>query len=110
MKMTDQMISERIGLPMDAIRAYCGKWGIRELALFGSVLRDDFDDTSDVDVLVTFADGIQHNLIDMVKMSDELETVLGRKVDLLTRKSVESNPNYIRRAVILESAQVIYAM
>jgi len=107
--MADQMISERIGLPMDAIRTYCEKWGIRELALFGSVLRDDFDKTSDVDVLVTFADGIRHSLIDMVKMADELETVLGRKVDLLTRKSVESSPNYIRRAAILESAQVIYA-
>jgi hypothetical protein len=42
-------------------------------------------------------------------MSEELEAVLGRKVDLLTRKSVEDSPNYIRRKSILASAQVIYA-
>lgn len=99
----------RIALPEKAIRTYCQKWGIRELAVFGSVLRDDFTDQSDVDVLLTFAPDARHTLFDLARMGDELEAILGRKVDLLTRKSVEESPNYIRRSSILDSAQVVYA-
>jgi hypothetical protein len=98
-----------IALPEGAIRAYCQKWGIRQLALFGSVLRDDFTNQSDVDVLLTFAPDMHYTLFDLAGMGDELEAILGRKVDLLTRKGIEENPNYIRRKSILSSAQVVYA-
>ena len=106
------MVQQRIAnlvLPMDALRTFCQRWGIRELALFGSVLRDDFDAASDVDVLVQFDDEVRRSLFDLVTMTDELEALFGRKVDLLTRKGVEESPNYIRRKAILDSAQVIYA-
>lgn len=96
-------------LPRGAIRDYCQRWSVCEFALFGSVLRDDFSDQSHIDVLVTFSDGVQYTLFDMVKMAEELEAILGRKVDLLTRKSVESSPNFVRRREILEAAEVIYA-
>ena len=96
-------------LPMDAIRDYCQKWSIREFAVFGSVLRDDFDAESDIDVLVEFHEGARRTLFDLVTMTEELETLLGRKVDLLTRKSVQESQNYIRRRSILRAAQVIYA-
>jgi predicted nucleotidyltransferase len=92
-----------------AIRTFCQRWGIQEFAVFGSMLRDDFNADSDVDVLITFHEGIGRSLFDMAQMADELEAIIGRKVDLLTRKSVEQSPNYIRRRSILESAQVIYA-
>ena len=98
-----------ITLPIDAIHAYCRKWNINEFAVFGSVLRDDFSDESDIDILVQFKDGTRRTLFDLVTMTDELEGVLGRKVDLLTHKSVEESPNYIRRRSILDSAEVIYA-
>jgi predicted nucleotidyltransferase len=106
--MTEQPALQ-IALPVDAIRAYCQKWNIRELALFGSVLRDDFDDESDIDVLVQFREAAHYTLFNLVTMAGELEAILGRKVDLLTRKGVEESPNYIRRQSILRSAQVIYA-
>lgn len=96
-------------LPMAAIRAYCARWRIREFAVFGSVLREDFGPASDLDVLVTFADEVRYTLLDLVRMSDELEALLGRPVDLLTRKGVEESPNYLRRREILGSAEVIYA-
>ena len=102
-------ITAHIALPMDAIRAYCEKWGMVEFALFGSVLRDDFTDESDIDVLVQFRPDARHTLFDLVTMSDELEAILGRKVDLLTRTGVEQSPNYIRRKSILNSAVVVYA-
>ena len=58
--------------------------------------------------LVSFGAEIRHRLFELVRMEDELESILGRKVDLLTRKSVEKSPNYIRRNSILSSTQVVY--
>lgn len=98
-----------IPLPMEAIRAFCQRWDVRELALFGSVLRRDFRPDSDIDVLVTFAPGGSPTLFELVEMADELEAILGRKVDLVTRGSVTSSPNYLLRREVLETAQVIYA-
>lgn len=80
-----------------------------ELALFGSVLREDFSPRSDVDVLVTFAEGSHHGLFDLVDMQEELETILGRKVDLVSRRGVETSRNPYRRRAILDSAPVVYA-
>ncbi|MHB9038400.1 MAG: nucleotidyltransferase family protein [Armatimonadota bacterium] len=88
---------------------FCKRWGIAELALFGSVLRDDFGPNSDVDVLVTFSPGARPTLFDMVHMQDELAGILGREVDLVSRRGVESSANYLRRKAILESAEVVYA-
>lgn len=96
-------------IPLERIHAFCQRWGIREFALFGSVLREDFRNDSDIDVMVQFRQGTRYSLLKLVEMSDELEAILGRKVDLLTRKSIEDSPNYIRRRAILDSAQVIYA-
>jgi hypothetical protein len=107
--MWDRIMTDAIFLPMEDIRTYCQKWGIREFAVFGSVLRADFNTESDIDVLLQFRPDVHRTLFDLATMSEELEAVLGRKVDLLTRKSVEDSPNYIRRKSILASAQVIYA-
>lgn len=107
--MTDQSTT-KINLPIDDIRAYCRQWGIGEFALFGSILRDDFDDDSDIDVLVQFHSDVRYSLFDLVRMTDDLEALLGRKVDLIDRRAVEASQNYIRRKIILESAEVIYAV
>ena len=102
------MPTPRLALPMDAVRAFCEKWGVRELSLFGSVLRDDFGPESDVDVLVDFGEGARWSLFDLVRMQDELAGVLGREVDLVDRRSVEASRNYIRRRHILESLEDVY--
>jgi hypothetical protein len=96
-------------IPQKEIDAFCQRWQVVEFALFGSILREDFDSDSDVDVLLSFREGAGHTLFDIVKMGDELEKIFGRKVDILTRKSVEQSENYIRRHEILSSAQVVYA-
>jgi predicted nucleotidyltransferase len=96
-------------IPVQAVAAFCRRWNIVELALFGSILREDFNPQSDIDVLVRFQDGAQVSLADFVKMADELEAMFGRKVDLLTRSSVEQSRNYLRRKEILNTAEVIYA-
>ena len=102
-------MTARIEVPTDGIVAFCERWRVSELALFGSVVRDDFGPESDVDVLVSFGSGARHTLFDIVRMEEELSEVFGRKVDLVTRAAMENSRNHIRRKAILESAQVVYA-
>ena len=97
-----------IEIPKDRIAEFCQKWKIVELTFFGSVLRDDFRPDSDVDVLVTFAADRHYSLFDLVHIEEELEKMLGRKVDLVERGAVEQSENYIRRKHILNSAQTVY--
>ncbi len=95
-------------LTSEQVSSFCQKWQVIELALFGSILRDDFDSDSDVDVLVTFAPHARPSLFDLVHMTNELSGLLGRKADILTKKSVEKNHNWLRKREILSTAQVIY--
>lgn len=88
---------------------FCKRWKIREFAVFGSVLRDDFKPESDVDVLVTFSQTAEWGLFDHVQMRNELEFLLGRKVDLVTRRALEQTQNQILRERILNSAKVIFS-
>ena len=90
------------------VAQFCSRWLITEFAVFGSILREDFRPDSDIDVLVTFAPDARHTLFDMVRMQDELRQMLGRDVDLVSRRGIEASRNYIRRKAILSSAQVIH--
>jgi len=99
----------RIKIPTTKIEEFCRKWKISELALFGSVLRDDFTPKSDIDILVTFFPQTQYSLFDMVDMEDELRSIFGREVDFIEKRAVEQSENYIRRKDILNSFQVLYA-
>lgn len=93
----------------DQIAGFCKRWQIQELALFGSVLREDFDASSDVDILATFGDNSNWGLLEHIQMEQELEELLGRSVDLVTRRAVEQSDNWIRRKAILDSAQVVFS-
>jgi predicted nucleotidyltransferase len=92
-------------LPAASLNAFCDKWRVRELSLFGSVLRDDFGPESDVDVLVSFADDAPWSLWDFTVMGDELAALVGRPVDLVEREGLR---NPFRRHTILETRKVIY--
>ena len=102
-------MNAHIDIPQDELAAFCERWQVTELALFGSVLREDFNPESDVDVLVRFDPQARHTLLDIAQMQDELSATLGRAVDLIERAVVERSPNYIRRKAILQSAESIYA-
>ncbi len=102
-------MSPHIELDMEKIKRFCRKWKITELALFGSVLREDFRPESDVDVLVAFQPNSGTTLFDLSRMEDELAGILGRQVDVVSKRGIERSPNYIRRKAILTSAEVIYA-
>ena len=80
-----------------------------EFALFGSAVRADFSSTSDIDVLVSFASQSDWGLFEHVKMKQELKNLLGREVDLVTRRALEQSRNELLRSEILETAKVIYS-
>ena len=103
------MAEARESLPKDKIADFCRRWNIVEFSLFGSVLRSDFGPDSDIDVLVTFAPESAWTLLDHVEMQDELEELLGRKVDLVSRRGIERSRNLLRRNAILCSSEVFYA-
>ncbi len=99
------MKQNKIAVPKAEIEAFCRRNHIRKLSFFGSVLRDDFSDASDVDVLVEFEPGQRVGLIRMAGMELELSELLGRKVDLRTPADLS---RYFRQEV-MESAEVQYA-
>lgn len=70
-------------MPPEKIEEFCRRHGIRKLALFGSVLRDDFNEDSDIDMLVEFEPGVAVGL-NFFSIERELALLLGRKVDLNT--------------------------
>ena len=94
-----------IELDRERIAEFCRQNRIRKLALFGSVLRDDFGPESDVDVLVDFEPGQVPSLFRIVDMEMELTEIVGRKVDLRTPEDLS---RYFRERVI-ETAVVQYA-
>jgi predicted nucleotidyltransferase len=83
------------------------QWGIVRLELFGSALREDFGDDSDIDLLYTAADDA-HWGFEFVTLCEEFERLFGRPVDLVSRRAVEQSTNPIRRQAILSSARTIY--
>jgi hypothetical protein len=96
-------------LPMDGVREICCRYDVAELSIFGSVLRGDFRPDSDVDFLVAFQnDDYGPWASKLTDMEADLSRLLGRKVDLVSRRAVETSENYIRRRRILDSREVVY--
>jgi uncharacterized protein len=99
------MISTEGILDSAAVAAFCRQYGVARLRLFGSALRSDFDPKrSDIDLLVEFLPGQSKSLFKLVEMEENLTSMLGRKVDLLTPGSLSK---YFRDDV-LKSAVVLY--
>ncbi len=103
------MVTAGIDLPEAAIADFCRRWKIVELAVFGSAVRGELGPDSDIDLLAKFAPDAAWSLFDHLRMEDELAAILGREVDLISRRAVERSPNWIRRRDILSSARVVYA-
>ena len=99
------MASDRISVSPDQLAAFCRKWKVKELSIFGSVLRDDFTGESDVDVLIETLPESQLGW-DWLDMQNELASLLGRKVDLVFKDGLR---NPYRRREILRTRQVLYA-
>jgi uncharacterized protein len=90
-------LAARFPLSRDELRNFCRRWQVRELSIFGSVLRDDFRDDSDIDVLVSFAPAAPWSLWDLVSTRDELVKFLGREVDLVEEEGLPYWSRWFRK-------------
>ena len=96
--------SSHLSLGPRWVEDFCKRHRVCWLALFGSVLRQDFGPTSDVDILIDFEPGARVGFIDLAAMEEELSDVIGRKVDLRTPAELS---RYFRQTVV-NSAEVLY--
>ena len=94
-------------LPRAALTALCARWHVSYLAFFGSVLRDDFGPASDIDIIIDFEEGHVPG-IEFVTLCNELEELMGRRVDVLTRAGLVAAPDLGVKARILESAETFH--
>lgn len=100
------MATGALNLPLDRIAAISRKYGVEELSLFGSILREDFDADSDVDFLVVFKkDEYGPWMGKLTGMEAELSELIGRKADLVPKKMLKP----LIRDRVLASFRVIYA-
>jgi predicted nucleotidyltransferase len=93
-------------LDRDALAAFCRKWKIRELSIFGSALRDDFGPESDLDFLVSFESDAPVDIDALLDMQEELEARYDRSVDVVEKEALR---NPWRKYEILKTREVIYA-
>jgi uncharacterized protein with HEPN domain/predicted nucleotidyltransferase len=100
-------MNANIDIPKREIAAFCRCHRIRRMALFGSVLRDDFGPESDVDVLVAFEPGVRLGW-EFFSVAEELGRILGRKADMHTIESIANKQNWLLREEILGSAESLY--
>ena len=98
-------VLDRIEIDEAQLADICRRYHVRELALFGSILRDDFHDDSDVDVLVEFEPNPGIGFIGFLGLQDELAALLGRPVDLVSKGGMR--PRFAAR--VLPQLRVIYA-
>jgi predicted nucleotidyltransferase len=99
-------MSPKVTFDRQKIAELCRRYGVAELAVFGSVLRDDFRADSDVDVLVSFAPQVHPSLLELAELREDLKDVFGRDVDVVERAGLR---NPFRRRAILSTAEVVYA-
>ena len=100
-------ITAQLPVPKTALSAFCRKYGVEELSLFGSVLRDDFDPESDVDVLIALSPDRVMTIETHLAMTDELSSLFGGRPIDLVQKRLLKNP--FRRHAILTNRQIVYA-
>ncbi len=100
-------ILQRLPVDQDLLEEFCQRWRIVKLELFGSMVTEP-SSARDVDLLVTFASDANWGLFEHERMERELAGLLGRKVDLVSRRAIESSGNALRRSAILAGAVPVY--
>ena len=99
------MSESKISYPKESLERFCRRYQVRRLALFGSVIRDDFRPDSDVDVLISFNPEAKVSFMTLGKMKRELSLIFRRSVDLVPQEGLKP----AIRDDVLASAQEIYA-
>ncbi len=108
MSTTLETLHPSLHLPFEAMAAFCEKWKIVRLEIFGSALREDFRPESDVDFLYVFAPDARVSLWELPTIEEELSRLVGREVDLISRNGIERSENWLRRKEILGLTCLVY--
>ncbi|MDR2719069.1 MAG: nucleotidyltransferase domain-containing protein [Treponema sp.] len=106
METIEKMQKNGIFLDYNDIVILCKKYGVNELSIFGSSIRDDFTQNSDVDILVSFGKTSEITLFDIMDLEKEFSQVFKRNVDIVEKESLK---NPIRKNRILSTREIIYA-
>jgi uncharacterized protein len=103
--MDRELLFKRLGFDAEVLERFCAKWRVGDLALFGSILRDDFSPDSDIDVLVTFLPDAPWSLWDLIAMQQEFERLAGRPADIIEKTALR---NPFLRHEVLSRQEVLY--
>ncbi|MCL2442033.1 MAG: nucleotidyltransferase domain-containing protein [Treponema sp.] len=106
METLEKLQKNGIFLNFNDVRELCKKYFIIELSIFGSSIREDFNQNSDVDILVSFERNSKITLFDIIELENEFSKLLNRKVDVVEKESLK---NPIRKDKILSTREIIYA-
>ena len=106
MKTIEKMQKNGVSLNYDDVMRLCKKYYVIELSIFGSSIRDDFSQNSDVDFLVSFEQNSKISLFEIIELENEFSKLLNREVDIVEKESLK---NPIRKNKILSTREIIYA-
>jgi len=106
METIEKLQKNGIFLNYNDVIKLCEKYFVVELSIFGSSLRDDFTQNSDVDILVSFEQNSKVTLFDIIELENEFSKLLNRKADIVEKESLK---NPIRKNKILAAREIIYA-
>lgn len=95
-------------LPMAQIQPFCQRWQIQELYVFGSILRDDFREDSDIDFVYRLSPIASWSFHDLLGAEQDLAVIVGRNVDLVSKKSIDRDRNWLRKQNICNTMQLVY--
>ena len=96
-------------IQQEKLKEICRNYSIKELAIFGSAMRSDFNSESDIDLLIEFEPDTRISLFDIVDLKKEFEEVFGRAVDIVSKNAIKRSRNHLRKKNILENYKVVYA-
>ena len=96
-------------IQQERLKEICRNYSIKELAIFGSAMRSDFNSESDIDLLIEFEPDTRISLFDIVDLKKEFEEVFGRAVDIVSKNAIKRSRNHLRKKNILENYKVVYA-
>ncbi len=96
----------KIDIDETKLRNLAREFAIKELYLFGSVLRPDFNEQSDIDIMVSFRDNVHYSYFDFFEIRERFKNIFQRDVDLIEKESLK---NPYRKKAILSTARKIYA-
>jgi uncharacterized protein len=106
METIEKLRKNGISLDYKDIVLLCKKYHINELSIFGSSIREDFNQNSDVDILVSFGNKAEISLFDLMDLENEFSKLLKRDVDIVEKEALK---NPIRKNRILSTREIIYA-